>query len=112
MLEADPGTVQPRLVFRAPVYVEAEAQFVAKAFGASFLVRPASPETLLAVVSAALAEPRSERPQAGPKLVEDSLRLIAGKLQNHAENLDRLNAQLDRRIGERGARLDNRQGAR
>ena len=53
-----------------------------------------------------LAAPRSERAQAGPKLVEDCLRLIAGKLQNHAENLDRLNAQLDRRIGERDARLE------
>src|SRR5882724_2213793 len=104
-LEDDPGTTQPRLVFRAPAYIEGEAQLVAKAFGASFLVRPASPETLLAVVGAALAEPRAQRVRSGPRPVEDYLRLIAGKLQNHAENLDRLNAQLDRRIGERDARL-------
>jgi diguanylate cyclase (GGDEF)-like protein len=105
-LQAEPGTVRPRLVFRAPVYIEAEARYMADAFGASFLVRPANPEALLEVVGAALAAPRSERPQPGPKLFEDCLRLIAGKLQNHAENLDRLNAQLDRRIGERDARLE------
>ena len=43
-LDAEPGTVRPRLVFRAPVYVEAEARYMAKAFGASFLARPANPE--------------------------------------------------------------------
>jgi len=105
-LDAEPGTVRPRLVFRAPVYVEAEARYMAKAFGASFLARPANPEVLLETVREALAAPRLERPQVGPKLFEDCLRLIAGKLQNHAENLDRLNAQLDRRIGERDARLE------
>jgi len=70
------------------------------------LARPANPEALLEAVGAALAAPRSERAHAEPKLVEDCLRRIAGKLQNHAENLDRLNAQLDRRIGERDARLE------
>jgi diguanylate cyclase (GGDEF)-like protein len=105
-LEADPVMIQPRLVFRAPVYLDAEARSVAEAFGASFLVRPANPEALLEVVSAALAAPRSERAHADPELVEECLRRIAGKLQNHAENLDRLNAQLDRRIGERDARLE------
>jgi diguanylate cyclase (GGDEF)-like protein len=105
-LEADPVMVQPRLVFRAPAYIEAEARSVAEAFGASFLARPANPEALLAAVSTALVEPRMERAPAGPKLVEDCLRLIAGKLQNHAENGDRLNAQLDRRISELDARLE------
>jgi len=34
------------------------------------------------------------------------LRSFGDRLQNHAENLDRLNAQLDRRVAERDARLE------
>jgi len=105
-LESDAAMVLPRLLFRAPAYIETEAQDLAKAFGAAFLVRPASPEELLSVVSSALAEPIPERPPPEPERVERHLRLIAGKLQSHAENLDRLNAQLDRRISERDARLE------
>jgi diguanylate cyclase (GGDEF)-like protein len=58
------------------------------------------------VVSAALAERRQATVRVGPKSAEDYLRLIAGKLQIHAESLDRLNAQLDRRVAERDARLE------
>ena len=105
-LGAEPAMVQPRLVFRAPNYIEAEARAVANAFGAFFLIRPANPEELLSVVSAALAEPRQGTTQAGSESVEGYLRLIAGKLQNHAESMDRLNAQLDRRVAERDARLE------
>src|SRR5215467_11807235 len=47
---------RPRLIFRAPSSVEPEGRMVAKAFGASFLLRPANPEVLLAVVGAALAK--------------------------------------------------------
>src|SRR5258706_8246870 len=50
-LESEPAMILPRLVFRAPAYIETEAQDLAKAFGAVFLVRPASPEELLSVVS-------------------------------------------------------------
>lgn len=105
-LETEPAMARPRLVFRAPAYIEAEARAVAEAFGALFLVRPASPEGLLSVVSAALAERRQATVRVGPKSAEDYLRLIAGKLQIHAESLDRLNAQLDRRVAERDARLE------
>ena len=104
-LDAEPAFARPRVLFRAPVYIEEDARALAQAYGAHFLVRPANPEALLSAVSAALAEPRSEMP-AGSIRVQDYLRSIAGKLQSHAENLDRLNAQLDRRISERDARLE------
>jgi diguanylate cyclase (GGDEF)-like protein len=104
-LESDPPASRPRVVFRGPAYIEAEGRELAKAFGASFLERPSNPEAVLAAVSAALAEPRPEAP-AERQTAEHYLTLLAGKLQNHAENLDRLNAQLDRRITERDARLD------
>jgi diguanylate cyclase (GGDEF)-like protein len=105
-LESEPAMVLPKMVFRGPAYIETEARDLAKAFGAFFLVRPASPEELLSVVTAALAEPRSERQPTEASSAERYLRSIASKLQNHAENLDRLNAQLDRRISERDARLE------
>lgn len=103
-LEARPRSPLPRLVFRAPVHVEAEARELANAFGALFLAKPANPELLLAVVSAALAGPQPDRVHSDS--TEEMLREIARKLQSHAENLDRLNAQLERRIGERDARLE------
>jgi len=104
-LEAEPA-IQPRVVFRAGAYIETEARALAKAFGAWFLVRPANPEALLSLVSEALAAPRAERPPLDLGPVNDYLRRIAGRLQNHAENLDRLNAQFERRLAERDARLD------
>ena len=106
-LQAEAVTARPpRLVFRAPAYIETEAREAAKAYGAHFLLRPASPESLLAVVSDALAERAPEAEPSEPQPVGGYLRSIAGRLQNHAENLDRLNAQLDRRVAERDARLE------
>ena len=105
-LESEPAMVLPRVMFRAPAYIETEARDLAKACGAFFLVRPASPEELLSVVAAALAAPRPERQPTEANSAERHLRSIAGKLQSHAENLDRLNSQLDRRISERDARLE------
>jgi diguanylate cyclase (GGDEF)-like protein len=105
-LEADPAIARPRIVFRAAGYIEAEGRALARAFGAQFLTMPASPEELLTVVSETLGAKQMETMphELGP--VEDHLRLIAGKLQSHAENLDRINAQLERRIAERDARLE------
>ena len=105
-LEADSTIVRPRIVFRAAAYIEAEGRALAQGFGARFLARPASPEALLAVVSEVLGEKPEEGAPHEPGPVEDHFRLIAGKLQSHAENLDRLNGQLERRLAERDARLE------
>jgi diguanylate cyclase (GGDEF)-like protein len=105
-LEAESLTIRPRLIIRAPSYVEAEGRIVAKAFRASFVVRPTNPEVLLAVVGTALARAGPESSSEPRKPVEDYLRLIAGTLQNYAESLDRMNAQLDRRVTERDVRLE------
>src|SRR5689334_16313186 len=105
-LEAQAAGNRPPVIFRAAAYVEAEGRALAEAFGVSFLVRPASPEMLLNVASAALSGPRAEPPEASSPPAADYLRPIAAKLQSQAENLERLNAQLDRRISERDARLE------
>lgn len=105
-LEAEAPAVQPRLVFRGPIYIEAEAREIARSFGARFLVQPSNPEELLAVVGAALGEPRLRAEPAATRSIEAYLRLVAAKLQDHTENLERLNAQLTRHIAERDARLE------
>ena len=102
-LEAEAAT-RPRLILRAPSYTEAEGRAVSEAFGASFLARPANPEALLASVSSALAGPAPKKATLGG--TEDHLRMMACKLQSHAENMDRLHAQLDRNLAERDARLE------
>jgi diguanylate cyclase (GGDEF)-like protein len=98
---SEPAAIRPR--YSGHRRIEAQAQSLLRRV---FLVRPANPETLLAVVTAALAAPKHEGAQPDQRRVEDYLRLIAGTFQNHAESLDRLNAQLDRRIVERDARLE------
>jgi len=107
-LRSEPDPVQPRVVFRAPAYIAAEAEALATTFGASFIAKPGNPETLLAVVDAALSgpcpppvEPHSER-----KSIDSFLRPIARKLHRHTANLERMNAQLDRGVAERDAQLE------
>jgi len=105
-LEAEAQAIQPRLVFRGPVHIEPEAREIARTFGARFLAQPSNPEELLAVVGAALGEPRLRADPAAARSHETCLRVIAAKLQDHTENLERLNAQLNRHIAERDARLE------
>src|SRR5437660_11960452 len=56
-LRSEPNSVQPRIVFRAAAHIAAEAEALATTFGASFIAKPVNPETLLAVVDAALSGP-------------------------------------------------------
>ena len=105
-LEAQAAGVRPPVIFRAAAFVEAEGRALAESVGAFFLLRPASPEMLLALASAALSGAKAERPDAASTPAADYLRPIAAKLQSQAENLERLNAQLDRRISERDTRLE------
>src|SRR6185295_6077346 len=56
-LRADPGLFQPRLLFRSTSTSEAESRALAHAFSAGFVVKPTTPEMLMAVVEASLTEP-------------------------------------------------------
>jgi diguanylate cyclase (GGDEF)-like protein len=107
-LRAEPNTVQPRVVFRAAAHIAAEAEALATAFGASFIAKPVNPETLLAVVNAALSGPCPPpvEPHSEHKSIDSFLRPIARKLHRHTANLEQLNAQLDRGIAERDAQLE------
>jgi diguanylate cyclase (GGDEF)-like protein len=87
------GMPRPRVLMRAAANVEAEARALAHAFGASFVVKPTTPELLLAVVGAALSEPPPAEwaPPVDGKAVDMLLRPIV---------------RLTRRVAESGARLE------
>jgi diguanylate cyclase (GGDEF)-like protein len=97
-LRAEPGLVQPRVVFLVAGYMEAEARALAHACGVSNLVAtPAESEALLAVINAALSDPPppawKSRLELGP--IGTHLRQIAGKLYQRLGELERLNARLN-----------------
>lgn len=87
------GVPRPRLLMRAAAGVEAEARALAHALGASFIVKPADCELLLAVVNAALREPPPEHPEIG--LDTQELDMLAQPI-----------ARLLRRVAERSAQLE------
>jgi diguanylate cyclase (GGDEF)-like protein len=97
-LRAEPGLVQPRVVFLAAAYVEAEARALARACGVSRLVTtPTGSEALLEVVNVALSEPlpRAQNLRRDPGPIDTHLRQIAGRLYQRLEELERLSARLN-----------------
>jgi len=107
-LRSEPDSVKPRIVFRAAAHIAAEAEALATTFGASFIAKPVNPETLLAVVAAALSGPSAPPVEvhSEDKSIDSFLRPIARKLHRHTANLERLNAQLGRGIAQRDAQLE------
>src|SRR5947199_5635186 len=107
-LRSEPNSVQPRIVFRAAAHIAAEGEALATTFGASFIAKPVNPETLLAVVDAALSAQSAPPMEAHSqdKSIDSFLRPIARKLHRHTANLERLNAQLGRGIAQRDAQLE------
>ena len=97
-LRAEPGLVQPRVVFLVAGYMEAEARALARACGVSHVVAtPVESEALLAVINAALSDPPppawESRLNPGP--IGTQLLQMAGKLYRRLGELERLNAQLN-----------------
>src|SRR5258706_1027987 len=107
-LRSEPKLPQPQGVFRAAAYIEAEASALANAFHAFFVAKPADPDTLLAVVDAALCAPQPPpgEPHLEQRSIDALLRPLARTFHRHTANLERLNAQLEGGIAERDARLE------
>src|SRR5712691_12071931 len=108
-LRADTGWAQPRLVFLAAAYMETEARALARACGvAELIVKPAEPEALLALINAALSGPPPQTGKPSPELTaaQTYLRSMAGQLYHRVAELERFNAQLDRRAAERTEQLE------
>lgn len=99
-LRADPGLVQPRVVFLAADYLETEARALANACGVSNLVAtPAGSESLLAAINTALSDPPppAQNLRLVPGPIDANLRRIAGKLYQRQRELEQLNARLNQR---------------
>ena len=92
-MRCQPGFPRPRVLMRAPAAVEAEARALAHAVGASFVVKPTSPELLLSVVDAALGEPAP--PDGAPALDGQAIDMLMQPI-----------VRLTRRVAERGAQLE------
>jgi diguanylate cyclase (GGDEF)-like protein len=108
-LRAEAGLAQPRLVFLAAAYMETEARALARAWGVSeLIVNPAEPEALLALINAALSGPPPQTGKPSPELTaaQTYLRSMAGQLYHRVAELERFNAQLDRRAAERTEQLE------
>ncbi len=108
-LRAEAGWAQPRLIFLAAAYMETEARALARACGVSeLIVKPAEPEALLALINAALSGPPPQTGKPSPELTAAGtyLRSMAGQLYQRVAELERLNAQLDRRAAERTEQLE------
>ena len=90
---------KPDLVL-AGIHMEAEARALARACGvAELIVEPAEPEALLALIDAALSAPL-------PQTAEADVLSMVGKLYQRVAELERLNAELDRRAVERTEQLE------
>ena len=109
-LRADTNlTHQPRVVFLAAAYVEAEARVLARSCGVSRVVTtPTTSGALLKAVNDVLCEPpppaSRSRPDTRP--VDTYLRQVAGKLYRRLGELESINAVLNRQAVERAEQLD------
>ncbi len=94
-LRSDPGVGSTPVMFYTATYNELEARALADACGVShILTKPAEPEVLLGVVSAALnSKPRAT---AAPRVEfeQDHVRLLTDKLHEKVEELEAVNLRL------------------
>ena len=108
-LRSDASLPQPRVLFLAAAYVEAEVRALARACGVSrILTTPTSSGALLNAVSGALSEPVTPASQLRQDNhpVDAHLRGLAGKLYRRLGELDRMNALLQRQAVERAEQLE------
>jgi two-component system, cell cycle sensor histidine kinase and response regulator CckA len=104
-LRNDPAIAQTRVIFYTASYIEAESRRLAEACGVRHLIiKPAEPEEVFAQVDAALGESKP-KPASVPSMEFDRehLHLVSDKLAEKVEELEKLNATLEREITERKA---------
>ena len=101
-LREERDLVQPRIVFRAPAYIEDQGHALARALGAAFLAKPDSPDALLAAADRmpARAPLQLGEGHGEQEAIESLWRAAVRKLCQQAAKLDKLNAQLERRVVE------------
>ena len=107
-LRAEPGLLQPRVIFRAAPCIEAETRILADACGAFFVSKSDDTNGLISAIDTVLAQPRpsAEGLEPGSEFVGGVLLQIARKLHAYAMKLESLNSRLDRGVIQRDAQLD------
>jgi signal transduction histidine kinase len=102
-LRRDSQTARTNVVFYTASYIEEESRSLAKSCGVEHvIVKPAEPEDVFKVVDLALDEP-SKPPltEVAPEFESKHLRLVADKLSQKVEQLERLNKKLASEVAER-----------
>jgi signal transduction histidine kinase len=106
-LRASPEIAQTRVIFYTATYLESEARGLARACGVSHvIVKPAEPQKILDIVALALSN--GQPAPASPPDAEfdrEHQRLLVDKLAQKTDELQNLNAELERRVQARTAEL-------
>jgi signal transduction histidine kinase len=106
-LRADPNIAQTPVIFYTASYIEAESRTLAMACGVKHLiVKPSEPAVILRAVESALGSPAPAiLPVPHEEFAHEHLRLITNKLSQQVNELERLNADLEKRVAARTAEL-------
>jgi len=106
-LRNDPQIASMRVVFYTATYLESEARSLAEACGVvHLLTKPAEPQAILQMVQLALGEPLAYQPPPQAESFEQEHQsLLLNKLLQKVDELELVNAGLERRVAERTAEL-------
>jgi signal transduction histidine kinase len=106
-LRADPAIAHTRVIFYSATYLETETRALARALGVEHvIVKPAEPQQILETVQSALSlGERAPRPPSAAAFARDHQRLLLDKLTQKTNELEAINADLERRVEERTAEL-------
>jgi signal transduction histidine kinase len=106
-MRAEPAIAHTRVIFYSATYLEAEMRALARSLGVdNVIVKPAEPHYILELVQSALSldEP-APRPPSAAAFARDHQRLLLDKLTQKTNELEAINADLERRVQERTAEL-------
>lgn len=106
-LRNDPQIASTRVVFYTATYLESEARSLAEACGVvHLLAKPAEPQAVLQMVQLVLGEPQAYQPPPQEESFEQEHQsLLLNKLLQKVDELEMVNAGLERRVAERTAEL-------
>jgi len=108
-LRSEPAIAQTRVMFYTATYLEPEARRLAEACGVRHvLAKPNEPQIILDMVRQALSEPKAIGPALpAAEFDQEHGRLLIKRLAQIADELETLKADLERRVLNRTAELDD-----
>ena len=108
-LRSEPAIAQTRVMFYTATYLEPEARRLAEACGVRHvLAKPNEPQIILDMVRQALSEPKAiSAALPAAEFDQEHGRLLIKRLAQIADELETLKADLERRVLNRTAELDD-----